>query len=117
MTYLLTLTNAQTELQKARAEQERQSSHQDPATPVSRRSLDHYAVLGVPRGASQAVIKKAYYNLIKEYHPDKHANSSASERRRAEQKTRQINTAYEVLSGKKTTIDLQSPARTPKAWR
>ena len=54
---------------------------------------DPYSVLGVPKGASEADIKKAYRRLAKENHPDKNAdNPKALERFKA------INGAYSLLS-------------------
>lgn len=64
--------------------------------------LDHYAILGVARTASDADIKKAFRNLAKRYHPDH--NSS----KEAEEKFKQVNLAYEVLSDRdrRTRYDL-----------
>jgi curved DNA-binding protein len=57
------------------------------------RYKDYYETLGVPRGASDADIKKAFRKLAREYHPD-----VAKNKRQAEEKFKEINEAYEVLS-------------------
>lgn len=53
---------------------------------------DYYQALGVPRGASDAEIKKAFRKLAREYHPD-----VAKDKKKAEEKFKEINEAYEVL--------------------
>ena len=53
---------------------------------------DYYEVLGVPRKASDAEIKKAFRKLAREHHPD-----VAKNKRTAEEKFKEINEAYEVL--------------------
>src|SRR6187551_1652464 len=56
---------------------------------------DPYATLGVPRGASEAEIKKAYRTLAKELHPDRNTdNPKASER------FSQVTSAYDLLTDK-----------------
>lgn len=54
--------------------------------------MSYYNVLGVSKEASGSEIKKAYYNLSREWHPDR--NNSAE----ATQKIQEINEAYETLS-------------------
>ena len=54
---------------------------------------DYYETLGVPRSASDADIKKAFRKLAREHHPD-----VAKDKKRAEEKFKEINEAYEVLS-------------------
>lgn len=56
---------------------------------------DYYAVLGVPRDAAEADIKKAYRKLAMEFHPDRHAHERDKEK--AEVKFKEITEAYEVL--------------------
>lgn len=51
-----------------------------------------YDVLGVPKGASEADIKKAYRKLAKEFHPDRNKNDVKAKDRFSE-----VNAAYEIL--------------------
>jgi curved DNA-binding protein len=54
---------------------------------------DYYQVLGLKKGASADEIKKAYRKLAVKYHPDKNPGS-----KEAEEKFKEINEAYAVLS-------------------
>jgi len=54
---------------------------------------DYYEVLGLSKGASDDDIKKAYRSLAKKYHPDVNPDD-----KNAEEKFKEINEAYSVLS-------------------
>src|ERR671918_3019776 len=53
---------------------------------------DYYAILGVPKTASQAEIKKAYRRLARELHPDTNKDPEA------ERRFKEANEAHAVLS-------------------
>jgi len=63
--------------------------------------IDPYKILGVDKSAPVDVIKKAYRNLAKEYHPDKQKGN--------EEKFKEVADAYDTLSNpqKKAQYDQQ----------
>lgn len=66
-------------------------------------SRDYYEILGVKRDASADDLKKAFRHLARKYHPDLNKGS-----KEAEEKFKEINEAYQVLSDprKKAQYDL-----------
>lgn len=54
---------------------------------------NYYEILGVPRSASNEEIKKTFRKLARQYHPDVNPGDKA-----AEEKFKDINEAYDVLS-------------------
>ena len=62
---------------------------------------DYYEVLGVDKNASEDDIKKAFKKAAMKYHPDRFANASDAEKKEAEEKFKEVNEAYQVLSDSK----------------
>ena len=58
---------------------------------------DYYKILGVPKNAGEAEIKKAFKTAARKYHPDMHGESQKAA---MTEKFKDINEAYEVLSDK-----------------
>lgn len=57
---------------------------------------DPYEVLGVPHGASDEEIKKAYRDLARKYHPDNYVNNPLADL--AQEKMKENNEAYDTLT-------------------
>ena len=57
---------------------------------------EYYTILGLQKTASAEDVKQAYRKLSKEWHPDKHKGD-----KKAEEKFKEINEAYEALSDPK----------------
>jgi curved DNA-binding protein CbpA len=68
---------------------------------------DRYKVLGLSRDASQDDIRKAHRKLVMKYHPD-----SNPENPRAEERFKEVQQAYEVLSNEKTRREYDEGLRT-----
>ena len=66
--------------------------------------MSHYNTLGVDNTASQEEIKKAYRKLAMQYHPDRNSGDKA-----AEDKLKQINEAYGVLSNEQKRNEYDNP--------
>lgn len=65
-----------------------------------------YETLGVSKNASADEIKKAYRRLARQYHPD------INKEKGAEEKFKEINAAYEILSDEKNVhnmINMETP--------
>lgn len=59
---------------------------------------DYYELLGLDKNASENDIKKAFRKAAMKYHPDKMANESEQTKKEAEEKFKELNEAYQVLS-------------------
>lgn len=69
------------------------------AAPPKKKLDDAYAALGVSPDASDVEVKRAYRRLMSQNHPDKMASRGLPESMRqiAEERTREINTAYDLI--------------------
>jgi molecular chaperone DnaJ len=69
---------------------------------------DYYKTLGVNKDASQDEIKKAFRKLARKYHPDLNPGDKASE-----QKFKEINEAYSILSDPKKRSEYDQYGSSP----
>ena len=76
---------------------------------------DPFEVLGIPRTSSDAEIKAAYRNLVKEYHPDKHQGDAFGDV--AEELMKEVNTAYCALKSNREAYSGGSPAYRATAYQ
>ncbi len=63
---------------------------------------DYYKILGIDRNISQKELKKKYYKLARQYHPD-----VAEDKKTAEDKFKRITEAYNALSSSKKRQNLR----------
>lgn len=59
--------------------------------------MNHYEVLGVPMGADQPEIQRAYRKLARRHHPDFHAGADAATQERNRRRMQEVNEAWAVL--------------------
>src|SRR5512135_510697 len=69
---------------------------------------DYYEILGIDRKALQDDVKKAYRKLARKYHPDLNPGDKS-----AENKFKELNEAYEVLSDEKKRADYDQYGKSP----
>jgi len=82
--------------------------------------IDCYAILGLPRDATQAQISAAYRTLLRRYHPDTRTPADSSRDEISDAALQHVLTAYTVLHDPARRFDYDqqttprtSPARTP----
>jgi curved DNA-binding protein len=73
---------------------------------------DYYKVLGVERSASADEIKKSYRKLAMKYHPDRNPDNKS-----AEDKLKEINEAYQVLSDKDKRARYDQLGSSYQSWQ
>ncbi|MCL2517283.1 MAG: DnaJ domain-containing protein [Oscillospiraceae bacterium] len=64
--------------------------------------VDPYKVLGVSREATDEEVKKAYYEMVKKYHPDNYMNNPLSDL--VQEKMKEINEAYDEIQKQRAEV-------------
>jgi DnaJ like chaperone protein len=83
---------------RSRSGRESGSQHKEGKhKPGERDDSFYYSVLGLTPNATHAEIKKAYRNLMRQYHPDKVASLGADLQAAASKKAKEINEAYHII--------------------
>jgi DnaJ domain len=86
--------------ERERQEQERRTrrdKNSEREGAAGENGFDPYQILRITTGASKEEIKAAYFNLIKQYHPDKVSHLGQEFQKLADEKAQLINRAYQVL--------------------
>ena len=79
--------------------------------------IDCYAILGLPRDATQAQISAAYRTLLRRYHPDTRSPADSSPDQTSDNALQHVLTAYTVLRdpARRFAYDQQITPRTTPA--
>lgn len=72
-------------------------------------SINYYAILGVSVNASRDEINRSYRQLMRRIHPDRFPDPA--ERQRAEERAKEVNAAYAILSRPDIRREYDSAAR------
>lgn len=70
-------------------------------TPHKKKEKSPYAILNIDEAADEETIRDAYQRLVAQYHPDKVEELGPELKMLAEEKTKEINAAYEKLKKSK----------------
>lgn len=71
--------------------------------------LDHFEVLGVPRGSDRAAIKRAYFSMIGTFHPDSYFGKKLGGfTKRMEKIFQRLTEAHDVLSNPRTREEYEA---------
>ena len=73
---------------------------------------DYYKILGVDRNASEKDVKRAYRRLARQFHPDVNPDD-----KQAEEKFKEINEAYQVLSDTKKRAKYDQLGASWQQWQ
>ena len=73
---------------------------------------DYYKILGIERNATDAEIKSAFRKLALQFHPDRNPGN-----KQAEEKFKEINEAYEVLSDKEKRARYEQVGDSYSRWQ
>lgn len=81
-----------------RQQQKQQKKEAPPSQTTPSEVINYYKILGISSNATTQEIKQSYHRKMKAYHPDLHQNSEFDWiKAEAEEKTRQIQEAYDIL--------------------
>ncbi|MAT38075.1 MAG: hypothetical protein CL946_00570 [Ectothiorhodospiraceae bacterium] len=88
---------------QAQKEQQSERSRQDEGKrrPGEKENAFYLQILGLHAEASTDDIKRAYKNLMAQYHPDRVANKGEAEKEAASKKAKEISEAYMILKRRK----------------
>ncbi len=86
-----------TDYDKRTIEAKYKYGHQQQTGSTQKTADQYYAILGLEPGADQDAIKKAYRQLSMRYHPDKVRHLGEEFRAVAEEKMKEINSAYDYF--------------------